>query len=151
MITSFRIFEVRIGDNSKLFGDNELIKKHIDAEFEVERNLVKQITLNKRVNKKKLRFKISYYDNFEHEINKRIEDRTDIKNIEEFNELLKLMINTIIQTEYLDIRKKYGCYFEDYNFTIIFSIIDFIKNPEIVIITIIPGYTDYLSQKTFFI
>jgi|LFRM01.1.fsa_nt_gb hypothetical protein len=59
------------------------------------------------------------------------------------------MLNTLIETEYLDVYKKYGCYFNDYNFTIIFSPIDFEKKPEIKIITIISGFTDNLLQKTF--
>ena len=145
------INEARVSDISSITSDNELIKSYKEKEFEVEKKLIRFITLDKRNNNKKLRFNISYYDNFTHQITKRIEERTSLKSIEEFNNLLKIMINTIVETEYLNLYGKYGCYFEDYNFTIIFSAIDFIKKPEIKIVTIISGFTDNLLQKTFFI
>ena len=119
MITKFELFnEASISDISKLSGNNKLIKSYIDKKFEVEKNLIRFLTLDKRVNNKKLRFKISYHDTVYHIITKKIGDRTSLKSIDHFNEILKIMINTIIQSEYLDINKKYGCYFEEYNFTI---------------------------------
>jgi len=122
MITKFYdyINEVRLSDVSKITSDNELIKKYKEKEFEVEKNLVKFITINKKALNKKLRFNISYFDNFTHQIIKRIEERTSLKSIEEFNNILKTMLNILVEAEYLDVHKKYGCYFNDYHFTIIF-------------------------------
>ena len=159
MITKFDIFlESRLSDNlKKLSGEGDLfnqIKQESERDFEIERDLIKYITLKKRISNKKVRFKIEYFDIVKHNIKQRIKDRTSFKNIEEFNNIIEDMLNYLFpdNIQEMCVDGKYAVYFEEYNFTIIFGfkLNDYLNsNYNLNIITIILGYTNNGVEFTF--
>jgi hypothetical protein len=139
--------EARLADVLNIKGEGELtnqIRKIKDMKFEFEKNLVKLITLNKRLNGKKIQFKIEWNDSVSHDLVKRISNRTSFRSVDEFNEFFKKFINKIFP----DMVGKelhtgrYGFYSVEYNITLIidFDINKYNKgNYEIRVVTILPG------------
>ena len=142
--------EARLSDVLKLdikrpseFSDR--LQKEKDRIFQIERDLVKFITLDRRINNKRMRFRISYNDNAQHSLMKRIENRTQFKSVQEFNDILTKgikeifpeSINTLItQTG------KYGIRFNEYNFSVVFffDMRNYLKTiNEIKIVTVLPS------------
>ena len=142
--------EVRLSDvlNIKSSKDDSVsseIQRLKDATFDFDKNLVKFITLKKRVNNKKVQFKINWNDTSKHDLKKRISDRTTFRTVEEFNNFFRETVN-IIFPDYLgkDVLNtgRYSIYSIEYNISIIFefNLEKWLKNEyEINIITVLPG------------
>jgi hypothetical protein len=142
--------EVRLSDvlNIKSSKDDNVsseIQRLKDVTFDFDKNLVKFITLKKRVNNKKVQFKINWNDTSKHDLKKRISDRTTFRTVEEFNNFFRETVN-IIFPDYLgkDVLNsgRYSIYSIEYNISIIFefNLEKWIKNEyEINIITVLPG------------
>jgi hypothetical protein len=152
MITNFSIFnETRFSDVATLKSDNgsfyDVINKEINKTFIDDKDFIKFYTLKQRINNQKIRFDVEFHHNIKHNLKDRLRNRTSFKTIEEFNELIKKSLDFLFPDHLTDMRKtgKYGIYFKEYNFTLIFAfdIYDFVKNNYILkIISIIPGYTE---------
>ena len=67
----------------------------MDTDFDFTKNLVKLITLNQRVGKNKIQFKIHWNHNISHDFEKRVKERTNFKSIKEFNDFFKSIINYV--------------------------------------------------------
>ena len=151
MIKNYKSFlEARLSDlvNLTSKNDNELfdkIQKFKDMEFDVEKKLVKFITLKKRVNNTKIRFSIDWNDSVSHDLIKRIVNRTSFKSVEEFNTFFIDIINKVFPDQIgKDIynKGKYAIYHKDYNITIIiaFDIEKYMNEKyEIRVVNILPG------------
>lgn len=149
MIRKYQLFiEARLSDILKIKGDSDLanqLKNLKDKEFDINKNLVRYITLKKRVNNKKIQFEVLWNDSAKHNLVKRIQERTSFKSVEEFNQYFKNEFNKIfpdmVGKELLS-NGKYSLYSNEFNFTIImdFSIDEYIDGIyEVRIITILPG------------
>lgn len=149
MIRKYQLFiEARLSDILKIKGDSDLanqLKNLKDEEFDINKNLVRYITLKKRVNNKKIQFEVLWNDSAKHNLVKRIQERTSFKSVEEFNQYFKNEFNKIfpdmVGKELLS-NGKYSLYSNEFNFTIImdFSIDEYIDGIyEVRIITILPG------------
>ena len=149
IITKFKLFlEARLSDLLTIKGDSDLSKelsKIKDSEFNMTKNLVKFITLKKRVNNKKIQFELSWNDTAKHDLVKRIKERTSFRSIEEFNQYFKSEFNTIFPDmvgKELHSSGRYSLYSYEYNFSIIidFNIDEYSDGIyEVRIITILPG------------
>ena len=149
IFTKFQLFiEARLSDVLNIKGDGDLVKqmtKIKDAEFDINKKLVRFITLKKRVNNKKIRFEIEWNDSATHNLVKRIQERTSFNSVEEFNQYFKDQFNKIfpdmVGKELLS-SGRYSLYSSEYNFTIImhFDIDEYVDGIyEVRIITILPG------------
>ena len=149
IFTKFQLFiEARLSDVLNIKGDGDLVKqmtKIKDAEFDINKKLVRFITLKKRVNNKKIRFEIEWNDSATHNLVKRIQERTSFNSVEEFNQYFKDQFNQIfpdmVGKELLS-SGRYSLYSSEYNFTIImhFDIDEYSDGIyEVRIITILPG------------
>jgi hypothetical protein len=142
--------EVRLSDvlNIKSKEDN-LLASEIDqlknVSFDFEKNLVKFITLKKRVNNKKIQFKINWNDTSKHNLRKRISERTSFKTVQEFNNFFKELVNIVFPDyvgKQLMSSGRYSVYSIEYNISIIFefNFEKYIKNDyEVNVVTILPG------------
>lgn len=149
IIKSYNLFlEARLADLLSIKGDSSLAKelsKIKDAEFDINRKLVKFITLKKRVNNKKIQFEIFWNDTAKHNLVKRIKERTSFNSVEDFNQYFKGEFNKLFPDmvgKELHTTGRYSLYSLEYNFTIImdFSIDEYIDGIyEVKIITILPG------------
>jgi hypothetical protein len=120
--------------------------------------LVTQHTCNERFNNKKLRFKIKWNNTAEHDLNKRIADRTSFQSIRHFNEIFKRFLDKIFPSmigKEILVSGRYSFYFEEYNISIIVSIdVDRIMMDnvnEIFVITVLPGDVGINVVKTIVI
>ena len=149
IFTKFQLFiEARLSDVLNIKGDGDLVKqmtKIKDAEFDINKKLVRFITLKKRVNNKTIRFEIEWNDSATHNLVKRIQERTSFNSVEEFNQYFKDQFNKIfpdmVGKELLS-SGRYSLYSSEYNFTIImhFDIDEYSDGIyEVRIITILPG------------
>ena len=149
IIKNYKLFlEARLADLLNIKGDSELAKemqKIKDAEFDINKKLVRFITLKKRVNNKKIQFEINWNDSATHNLVKRIQERTSFNSVEEFNQYFKDQFNKIfpdmVGKELLS-SGRYSLYSKEYNFTIIihFDIDEYSDGIyEVRIITILPG------------
>ena len=149
IFTKFQLFiEARLSDVLNIKGDGDLVKqmtKIKDTEFDVNKKLVRFITLKKRVNNKKIRFEIEWNDSATHNLVKRIQERTSFNSVEEFNQYFKDQFNKIfpdmVGKELLS-SGRYSLYSSEYNFTIImhFDIDEYSDGIyEVRIVTILPG------------
>lgn len=149
IFTKFQLFiEARLSDVLNIKGDSDLAKeisKIKDAEFDINKKLVRFITLKKRVNNKKIRFEMEWNDSATHNLVKRIQERTSFGGVEEFNQYFKDQFNKIfpdmVGKELLS-SGRYSLYSKEYNFSIIiyFNIDEYSDGIyEVKIITILPG------------
>jgi hypothetical protein len=149
IIKSYNLFlEARLADLLNIKGDSDLAKemqKIKDAEFDINKKLVRFITLKKRVNNKKIQFEIFWNDTAKHNLVKRIQERTSFNSVEDFNQYFKGEFNKLFPDmvgKELHTTGRYSLYSKEYNFTIImdFSIDEYIDGIyEVKIITILPG------------
>lgn len=145
-----KLVEVRLSDvlNLKSSKDDDIsseIQKLKDVTFDFDKNLVKFITLKKRVNNKKIQFKINWNDTSKHDLKKRISERTSFKTVEEFNNFFRETVNIVfpdyLGKEVID-TGRYSIHSIEYNISIIFvfNLDKWVKNDyELNIITILPG------------
>ncbi len=120
--------------------------------------LVTQHTCKQRFNNKKLRFKIKWNHTAEHDLNKRIAERTSFQSIKHFNEIFKKFLDKIFPSmigKEILVSGRYSFYFDEYNISIIISIdVDKIMMDninEIFVITILPGDVGINIVKTIVI
>jgi hypothetical protein len=149
IIKNYKLFlEARLADLLNIKGDSDLAKemqKIKDAEFDINKKLVRFITLKKRVNNKKIQFEIIWNDTAKHNLVKRIKERTSFNSVEDFNQYFKGEFNKLFPDmvgKELYTTGRYSLYSKEYNFTIImdFSIDEYIDGIyEVNIITILPG------------
>jgi hypothetical protein len=149
IIKNYKLFlEARLADLLNIKGDSDLAKemqKIKDAEFDINKKLVRFITLKKRVNNKKIQFEIIWNDTAKHNLVKRIKERTSFNSVEDFNQYFKGEFNKLFPDmvgKELHTTGRYSLYSKEYNFTIImdFSIDEYIDGIyEVKIITILPG------------
>jgi hypothetical protein len=131
MITTFKLFETKlrdlISDTKKLNNDVNSIEKTIidnqlNKEFVNDTKLINQLYLKEfdRI----LRFR--YNDNADHNLIKRIKERTHLKSISEFNEFFKKVIKTIIPNKLgkgkIDKKAVYALHMKENNFYILILI-----------------------------
>jgi hypothetical protein len=149
IIKKFKLFlEARLADLLNIKGDSDLAKEISilkDSKFDISKKLVKFITLNQRVNNKKIQFQINWNDTAKHNLTKRIEKRTSFGSVEEFNNYFKDEFNKIFPEMVGKELFKNGVYSlcsKNYNFSIImyFNIDKYINgNYQVNILTILPG------------
>jgi len=140
--------EARFADIVRVTGDKNDLHTHIEKEkskeFEVDRELPTQLTLKKRYNNKKIKIYINWFDTSEHDLKKRIKERTSFKTITEFTEVFKNVFNYILpnQLDYgISENGRYAIILKEYNITMIFHInLDNFDNQQIDvnIITLLP-------------
>lgn len=75
------------------------------------------ITINRN------RFDIKYNHNNTHDLKSRIKNRTTLKSIQEFNDLLNKSFNELFKENLIEIRDNgsYSLYLKEYNFSIIIN------------------------------
>ena len=149
IITKFDLFcEARLADILNIKGSGDLVKQMTDikdAEFDLNKKLVKLITLKKRVNNKKIQFQINWNDSVTHNLVKRIKERTSFGSVEDFNQYFKGEFNRIFPDmvgKEIYVSGRYSLYSKEYNFSMIinFNIDEYADGIyEVDIITILPG------------
>jgi hypothetical protein len=149
IITKFDLFcEARLADVLNIKGDGDLVKQMTDikdAEFDINKKLVRFITLKKRVNNKKIQFEINWNDSATHNLVKRIKERTSFGSVEDFNQYFKGEFNRIFPDmvgKEIYVSGRYSLYSKEYNFSMIinFNIDEYADGIyEVDIITILPG------------
>jgi len=152
-VLSNYIEEARFSDIlNRISGDDKFmldtLKKERDRKFTEDRNLPTQTTLKKRYNNKKIKVWFNWNHTAKHNLVSRIENRTNLKSINEFSEIFINAINTILP-DYIGypINRdgRYGIYLEEDNISIIFYIklnrVPFGESNEIYVdvITILTG------------
>lgn len=157
-----KFIEARLSDilNLKVKNDSDisnLMKKDVEKDFDIDRKLLKYVTLSSRVSNKKVRFKIDYNDSAQHSLIKRIRERTSFKSVEEFNSMLKMAIDQVFPDsvgELITSTGRYSMIFEEYNFCVIFYI-DLRKymsgKYEIYVVTILPRTQTFGTIYDFYI
>ena len=148
-----KINEARLADMIK-----GLPKDLIPPPAEPDAKLVTQHTCKQRFNNKKLRFKIKWNHTAEHDLNKRIAERTSFQSINHFNEIFKKFLDRIFPSmigKEILVSGRYSFYFKEYNISIIISIdVDKIMMDninEIFVITVLPGDVGINVVKTIVI
>ena len=148
-----KINEARLADMIKV-----LPKELTPPPSEPDAKLVIQHTCKERFNNKKLRFKINWNNTAEHDLNKRIAERTSFQSIKHFNEIFKKFLDKIFPSmigKEILVGGRYSFYFEEYNISIIVSIdVDRIMMDnvnEIFVITVLPGDVGINVVKTIVI
>ena len=149
MIKYFKIFleKARFSDVVIYNGEDEEVNKYLSETFIPDTTLIEYIKLDDVIFGDKI-IKIEWNHKTTHDIIKRIENRTNVKNIKEFNELLYFAINDIFNIHFDDItkkHKKYNIYLKNRNISII-TIINYDNlfdiNTIIYIKTIINSFID---------
>lgn len=132
MITTFKIFETKLRDlitdtkNLNKKGEDSIEKKIIDKqlnkEFVNNAKLIKEIYLKDF--DKILKFK--YNNNVNHDLIKRIKERTHLKSVSEFNDFFSKVIKSVIPEKLgkkgIDIKAKYAFHMKENNFSILMFI-----------------------------
>ena len=155
-LESFDLFEVNEARLADLIKD--LPKELIPPPAGPDAKLVSQHTCKQRWNGKKLLFKIKWYNTAEHDLTKRISERSSFQSVRHFNEIFKgfldMIFPSMIGKEIL-VSGRYSFYLEEYNVSIIVVIdVDNImknNNNEILVITILSGDVGINVVKTIVI
>jgi hypothetical protein len=134
--------EARLSDLAK-----DLPKEFFRKEEEIPVKLTSLHTCKKRLNNKKIQIKINWNHSVEHDIIRRVKERTTFDSIKDFNQFFKNLLDKIFPNmigKEIIVNGRYAFYFPPYyNFTVIMSInIDQImlnQSFEVFVITIIPG------------
>ena len=146
-----KFLEARLKDLVNLKGLSAETKSRwgFDKTFDLEGKLVKMITTNKRVDGRKLQFRVTYFDDAHHSITDRIQKRTNLNDVEEFNSILKMVLNKLVEEkEDFIFDSKYAVYLEEYNFVIVFTLDYDLR--ELNVYTILPGSSVNNVDKIFF-
>ena len=150
---TFDVNEARLADLIK-----DLPKELTPPPAEPDVKLVSQHTCKQRWNGKKLLFKVKWYNTAEHDLTKRIAERTSFQSIKHFNEIFKRFLDKIFPSmigKEILVSGRYSFYFEEYNVSIIVVIdVDNImknNNNEILVITILSGDVGINVVKTIVI
>ena len=137
----FDMSKIKLDSDSKLYKD---LVKIPNIKFENDCELLKKFTSKKYFNKNKITLDIKWNNHKDHDMIKRIKERTNFKSTNEFNIYIKLILNKIYPDHINDmvVNGKYCFYDSEYNISIIiFKNDNYLKN--IKIITIINGLNDF--------
>ena len=131
----YKLFlEVRLSDVASIIGTGITFDEDINDKF------LKYKTISKRIDKNKIRIEIHWFHTIEHDIIKKLKDRTSLNSISELNFLLdKALDELYLNYDFLNKIGTYSIWFSEYDFSII---IDF-KKQNINIITIKHGLVSY--------
>ena len=150
---TFEVNEASIADLIK-----DLPKELTPPPADPDVKLVSQHTCKQRWNGKKLLFKIKWYNTAEHDLTKRIAERTSFQSIKHFNEIFKRFLDKIFPSmigKEILVSGRYSFYFEEYNVSIIvvIDVDNIMKNNknEILVITILSGDVGINVVKTIVI
>jgi len=145
--------EARLADVIK-----DLPKELTPPPAEPDGKLVTQHTCKEWFNNKKLRFKINWNHTTEHDLNKRIRERTSFQSIRHFNEIFKRFLDKIFPSmigKEILANGRYSFYFTEYNISIIIGIdVDQImihNTNEIFVVTVLSGNVGVDIVKTIVI
>jgi len=140
--------EVRFSDVLKIKGESEFvdkIKHEIDKEFDSSQGLVSSILLKNKFLDRNIKLRIKWNNTLNHDMIKRIKERTNFKSIEEFNKYFEEKINQIIPKEIgkqINEKGSYSLYDKELDFSIIVDINpdDFIRKNiyKIYVFTLMP-------------
>ena len=126
IIKKYKFFlEARLSDVLNIKSDTNLskkIQKLKDKEYDFSKKLLKSLYLDNKENGKKILFKILWNDTLLHNIQVKLKERTSFKSAEEFNSVLRIVINKIFpKMAEKDLNKtgRYAIYLKEYNITII--------------------------------
>jgi len=136
MITDFKIFEeYRLSDNVRIIGSGLTY----DTNNEYFDNFLNFITFNIYKNGKKLRYEIEWNHNNNHDLIKRLKDRTSVKNSDELKNLIKKLLNELFIDFYQEIinNGSYSLWLSEYNISIIVNINH--KYKKIMFVTFLNG------------
>lgn len=150
---TFEVNEASIADLIK-----DLPKELTPPPAGPDAKLVSQHTCKQRWNGKKLLFKIKWYNTSEHDLTKRISERSSFQSVRHFNEIFKRFLDMIFPSmigKEILVSGRYSFYFVEYNVSIIVVIdVDNImknNNNEILVITILSGDVGINVVKTIVI
>lgn len=158
-LMDFNLFEARLIDvMAGIKGnDSEILDKFKDYQrqsendnFDKSAHLILTALLDKKYQGRQIKLKIRYGHTQTHDLIKRIEERTDLKSVKEFNEKITQVIRELIpghiDKEITPENDKYSVFLEYSKYTLIFTIkYNHIisNNPSLVLNTIIPGKKEY--------
>ena len=85
-----------------------------------------------------MKYSIIYYDNTEHDIIKRIKERTKLRSVKEFNDLMELALNQVQPSKKIKLKKerKYNFHFVNNEFNVIFTFFVGKIRPVVKVITV---------------
>ena len=152
-LESFDVFEASIADLIK-----DLPEELTPPPPPPDAKLVSQHTCKQRLNGQKLLFRLKWYNTAEHDLTKRIAERTSFQSVSHFNEIFKKFLDMVFPSmigKELLVSGRYSFYLQEYNVSIIIFIdVDSImkyNNNEILVITILSGDVGINVVKTIVI
>jgi len=126
--------EVRLFDVASIIGTGITFDDDINDKF------IKYKTLSQRINKNKIRIEINWFHTAEHDIIKRLKERTSLNSITELNALLDSGLDDLyLNKNFINKFGIYSIWFSEYDFSIIVNF----KINNINIITIKHGKISY--------
>ena len=158
LIKKFNIFleEVKLGDISRFKldpnnKDSNNIKNILTYKNLNDGKFKKLITTKKYFNGKKIQWGLNWHHDIYHDLVRRLEGRTSIKTISEFNDIFSNTINKLLP-DYLingeiEISGRYSIYLNEYNISLILYLN--ITKFEITTISIINGINYNKCLKLF--
>jgi len=149
-LNNFKIFEAKLMDISNIKGNSDIVATFKEYQeknkFDKSAHLILTAELNKTYQGRPIKLKIRYANDKNHDLIKRIEERTDLKSVKEFNDkiiqIVKELIPGHIDKEITPDEDKYSVFLEYSKYTLIFVIkYDRVvtNNPYLTLKTIIPG------------
>ena len=107
MITKYKLYvEEKMGNLAVLKGDDTYIQNWLNKEFEIDEELITDIYLDD-FNKNIL---FTWYDTDTHNIKTKLNKRTRLYSISEFNEKLEYIINELFIKHFEELAQKYFTY-----------------------------------------
>ena len=148
MITKFNLFkEAKLGNLATIIGDNKIINNVMNSEFD-DADFIDSIYLT-NYNK---RLKINWNHNKNHDIKRKLKNRTQIFSVSEFNSIFKNVIIELFNDHFNDFdinTKEYDLYLTESNIHIL-VLIDFNRlfqsNANIFVLTILPNYPKNIQK-----
>ena len=148
MITKYKLFiESKLSNIATIIGDNNDFINFNNQKFD-DTDFISSIYL-KKYNKN---IKIDWNHNKNHNIKKKINNRTQIHNISEFNEIFEKVIIDLFNNHFNEFNKennKYDLFLTESNIHILI-ILDYNKlfnsNTNIFVLTILPNYPGNIDK-----
>jgi len=134
-LLNYNLFvEVRLSDIATIIGTGITFDTNVPDD-----TFLKFKTISKRINNKKIRLSLNWNHTLQHDLIKRIKERTNLKSTNELNTLLSNGLDELYTNymEYVDSSNRYSLWFSEYDISIIVDI-ELNKN-NINIITILHG------------
>ena len=120
MFTKFKLFVESRFQYIFKSDDDEFDSYRID--FDCSGEFIKFFSI--RLGKEKKRFKLIYHHTETHNLKQRVNDRTSLKSINEFNYLFIESLKELFKENYTEVQNNgsYSLYLKEYNFSIILNI-----------------------------